>query len=104
MPYRLTAVCTSLASQSETRAAGPERRRERLSPARRGVRSLPAGFSAGVSLFFFSFLLPFLLLSPAYAQSPQLIALKATHLIDGKSSTVLNNAVILVEGAKIKLV
>ena len=65
---------------------------------------LPAGFSAGVGLFFFSFLLPFLLLSPAFAQSPQLTALKAARLVDGKSSTVLNNAVLIVESNKIKSV
>jgi imidazolonepropionase-like amidohydrolase len=57
-----------------------------------------------VGLFFFSLLLPFLLASNVSSQSPQPIALKAAHLIDGNSSTVLNNAVIIVEGAKIKSV
>lgn len=38
------------------------------------------------------------------AQTSQLIAIKAARLIDGKSSSVLNNGVLLVEGAKIKAV
>jgi len=53
----------------------------------------------------FAFLLAVLpLTGVALAQSPQLTALKAARLIDGKSSTALDNAVVIVEGAKIKSV
>jgi imidazolonepropionase-like amidohydrolase len=38
------------------------------------------------------------------AQTPSLLALKAARLIDGKSPSVLTNAVILVEADKIKSV
>src|SRR5215470_16262750 len=56
------------------------------------IRSLAAGFSL------------FLLLSVAAAQNPTIVALRAARLIDGKSSAVVTNAVVIVEGQKIKSV
>jgi len=37
-------------------------------------------------------------------QNSQLIAVRATHLLDGKSDTALSNAVVLIDGEKIKAV
>lgn len=41
---------------------------------------------------------------PAKSEAPKLIAIRAGHLIDGRSAAPIQNAVILVEGEKIKAV
>jgi imidazolonepropionase-like amidohydrolase len=41
---------------------------------------------------------------PAKSEAPRLIAIRAGHLIDGRSAASIQNAVILVEGEKIKAV
>src|SRR5262249_18033685 len=52
----------------------------------------------------FTILFSLLGTTASLAQTPSVTALKAARLIDGKSSTVVTSAIVLIEGTKIKSV
>src|SRR5689334_19486726 len=52
--------------------------------------------------FFIALLIAsFILAAPLWAQSPQVIAVRAGHLFDSKSGQMLNNQIVLINGEKI---